>query len=28
LYDQVQTDLKRHMAVIDLLKRGQIPSSP
>ncbi|MBD2177958.1 adenylate/guanylate cyclase domain-containing protein [Pseudanabaena sp. FACHB-1998] len=26
VYEQVQTDLKRHTAVIDILKKGQIPS--
>ncbi len=26
IYEQVQTDLKRHSAVIDILKKGQLPS--
>ena len=25
IYEQVQNDLKRHTAVIDILKKGQIP---
>ena len=27
IYEQVQNDLKRHTAVIDILKKGQLPSS-
>jgi adenylate cyclase len=26
IYEQVQNELKRHSAVIDILKKGQLPS--